>query len=151
MRRARLTLSFTLRAASSLAPLIHVGEAIGAGRHHRSVLEAERTIIDRLHDRQALIVVDEAHHLRDKLLDELRCCSARRLDADRRDNVLIPFDSRGSNNDAEQHPDRCCTTTRRWRWRGFWATGSSGAPRRSRICIVMPVPGTASVVPARAR
>ncbi len=49
-----------------------VGEAIGAGRHHRSALEAERTIIDRLHDRQALIVVDEAHHLRDKLLDELR-------------------------------------------------------------------------------
>ncbi len=49
-----------------------VGEAIGAGRHHRSALEAERTIIDRLRDRQALIVVDEAHHLRDKLLDELR-------------------------------------------------------------------------------
>ena len=45
---------------------------IGAGRHHRSALEAERTIIDRLHDRQALQVVDEAHHLRDKLLDELR-------------------------------------------------------------------------------
>ena len=52
--------------------LSSVGEAIGAGRHHRSALEAERTIIDRLHDRQALIVVDEAHHLRDKLLDELR-------------------------------------------------------------------------------
>ncbi len=49
-----------------------VGEAIGAGRHHRSALDAERTIIDRLRDRQALIVVDEAHHLRDKLLDELR-------------------------------------------------------------------------------
>ena len=49
-----------------------VGEAIGAGRHHRSALEAERTIIDRLRDRQTLIVVDEAHHLRDKLLDELR-------------------------------------------------------------------------------
>ena len=49
-----------------------VGEASRAGRHHRSALEAERTIIDRLHDRQALIVVDEAHHLRDKLLDELR-------------------------------------------------------------------------------
>ena len=25
-----------------------------------------------MHDRQALLVVDEAHHLRDKLLDELR-------------------------------------------------------------------------------
>ena len=42
-----------------------VGEAISAGRHHRSALEAERTIIDRLCDRQALIVVNEAHHLRD--------------------------------------------------------------------------------------
>ena len=49
-----------------------VGEEIGAGRRHRSTLEAERTIIDRLRDRQARIVVDEAHHLRDKLLDELR-------------------------------------------------------------------------------
>ncbi|MDD9993877.1 MAG: AAA family ATPase [Rhodospirillales bacterium] len=49
-----------------------VGEAIGVGRHHHSALEAERTIIDRLRDRQALIVVDEAHLLRDKLLDELR-------------------------------------------------------------------------------
>ena len=44
---------------------------IGAGRHHCSALEAERAIIDRLRDRQALIVVDEAHHLHDKLLDEL--------------------------------------------------------------------------------
>lgn len=52
--------------------LFLVGEAIGAGRHHRSAVEAERTIIDRLRYRQALIVVDEAHHLRDKLLDELR-------------------------------------------------------------------------------
>ena len=49
-----------------------VGEGIGAGRHHTSALEAEQTIIDRLHNRQALIVVDEAHHLRDKRLDELR-------------------------------------------------------------------------------
>ena len=49
-----------------------VGEAIGTGRHHRSALEAERTIIDRLRDRQALIVADESHHFRDKLLDELR-------------------------------------------------------------------------------
>ena len=53
-----------------------MGEAIGAGRHHRSAREAERTTIDRLHDRQALIVVDEAHHLRDKQLDELRIIHA---------------------------------------------------------------------------
>ena len=30
----------------------------------------------------------------------LNCCSARRLDADRRGNVLIPFDSEGPNDDA---------------------------------------------------
>ena len=42
------------------------------GPARRSALDAERTIIDRLHDRQALIVVDEVRHLRDKLLDELR-------------------------------------------------------------------------------
>ena len=30
------------------------------------------------------------------------CCSARRLDADRRSNVLILFDVRGSNEDADQ-------------------------------------------------
>ena len=36
------------------------------------------------------------------LLD-LSCCSARRLDADRRSNVLILFDVRGSNEDADQH------------------------------------------------
>ena len=53
-------------AALSLPGLLAlVGEAISAGRHHRSALEAERTIIDRLCDRQALIVVNEAHHLRD--------------------------------------------------------------------------------------
>ena len=60
-------------AAFSLPGLLAlVGEAISAGRHHRSALEAERTIIHRLRDRPALIVVNEAHHLRDKLLDELR-------------------------------------------------------------------------------
>ena len=48
-----------------------VGAAIGAGRHFASALEAESAIIDRLRDRRALLVVDVAHHLRDKLLDEL--------------------------------------------------------------------------------
>ena len=48
-----------------------VGEAIGAGQEHRSALAAETAIIARLRDRQALLVVDEAHHLGDKLLDEL--------------------------------------------------------------------------------
>ncbi|MDE0203326.1 MAG: AAA family ATPase [Rhodospirillaceae bacterium] len=58
---------FTLPGLLSL-----VGHTIGAGRQFRSALEAETTIIERLSDRKALIVVDEAHHLRDKLLDELR-------------------------------------------------------------------------------
>ena len=75
------TTAFNLSASSavfSLPGLLSlVGEAIGAGRHHHSALEAERTIIDRLRDRQALIVVDEAHHLRDKLLDELRIIRGR--------------------------------------------------------------------------
>ena len=34
--------------------------------------EAESAIIERLQGRGAILVVDEAHHLRDKLLDELR-------------------------------------------------------------------------------
>ena len=53
--------------------LSRVGAAIGAGSSFRSALEAESAIIAhfRGHD-DALLVVDEAHHLRDKLLDELR-------------------------------------------------------------------------------
>lgn len=70
------TIAFNLSASSAVFSLPGflslVGEAIGVGRHHHSALEAERTIIDRLRDRQALIAVDEAHHLRDKLPDELR-------------------------------------------------------------------------------
>ena len=38
----------------------------------------------------------------------LNCCSARRLGADRRGNVLIPFDSEGSNDDDQQHPGCNC-------------------------------------------
>ena len=49
-----------------------MGGAIGAGQEHRSALAAETAIIARLRERQALLVVDEAHHLGDKLLDELR-------------------------------------------------------------------------------
>ena len=53
--------------------LSQVAEAIGAGPRHGSALEAETTIVTRLRDRGALLVIDEAHHLRPKLLDELRC------------------------------------------------------------------------------
>ena len=53
--------------------LSQVAQAIGAGPRHGSALEAETTIVTRLRDRGALLVIDEAHHLRPKLLDELRC------------------------------------------------------------------------------
>ena len=60
-------------AVHSLSGLLSVvGGAIDAGQQHRSALAAETAIIARLRDRQALLVVDEAHHLGDKLLDELR-------------------------------------------------------------------------------
>ena len=53
--------------------LSKVGAATGAGSSFRSALEAETAIIAHLRAHgDALIVVDEAHHLRDKLLDELR-------------------------------------------------------------------------------
>ena len=53
--------------------LSQIAEAIGAGPRHGSALEAETAIVTRLRDRGALLVIDEAHHLRPKLLDELRC------------------------------------------------------------------------------
>ncbi|WP_420585812.1 AAA family ATPase [Ruegeria sp.] len=53
--------------------LSRLGEAAGAGAHHGSAMEAETAIITRLEDRGALVVIDEAHHLRAALLDELRC------------------------------------------------------------------------------
>ena len=50
-----------------------VAEAIGVDLPPRTpALEAESKIIERLRGRNFLLVVDEAHHLRDKLLDELR-------------------------------------------------------------------------------
>ena len=54
--------------------LAQVALAIGEVVERRtSSLEAETTIVNRLRDRTALLVVDEAHHLRTRLLDELRC------------------------------------------------------------------------------
>lgn len=61
-------------ATVTLAGLLsRVAEAVGAGGRHGSALEAETAIVARLARRQALLVVDEAHHLRSQLLDELRC------------------------------------------------------------------------------
>ena len=53
--------------------LLSLSEAAGLGPEHRSALAAERQITSSLRDRGALIIVDEAHHLREALLDELRC------------------------------------------------------------------------------
>ena len=53
--------------------LSRVGRAIGAGGRRPSAAAAELSIVMRVRDRGALIVVDEAHHLRPTLLDELRC------------------------------------------------------------------------------
>lgn len=50
-----------------------IGVAVGVGATHGSALDAESAIIARLQDRGALLVIDEAHHLTAKLLDELRC------------------------------------------------------------------------------
>ena len=44
---------------------------------------------------------------------------------------------------------RSSTTTRRWRWRGSWATARASAPGRSAICSRTTCSATASVVPAR--
>ena len=49
-----------------------VSEAIGATVAVRSALATEKAVIARMRDRNYLLVVDEAHFLRDGLLDELR-------------------------------------------------------------------------------
>ncbi len=53
--------------------LARVAAAVGAGDRHGSALAAETAIVARLQGRGALLVVDEAHHLSARLLDELRC------------------------------------------------------------------------------
>jgi len=53
--------------------LSRLADAVGAGPEHGSALAAETAIVARLTDRGALLVVDEAHHLSARLLDELRC------------------------------------------------------------------------------
>ena len=61
-------------ACVTLSGLLHrLSDAAGAGGRHGSALEAETAIVSRLADRGALIVIDEAHHLRASQIDELRC------------------------------------------------------------------------------
>ena len=60
-------------AIGSVAGLLNrLGAAIDAGSGHVSALAAETAVIARLEGCGALIVVDEAHHLSVRLLDELR-------------------------------------------------------------------------------
>jgi len=54
-----------------------VSEAAGGHRKHGSALEAEDDIVQRLRGQSALLIVDEAHHLTPRLLDQLRCLCSR--------------------------------------------------------------------------
>lgn len=61
-------------AVRSLAGMLdEVAAAVGAGECHTSALAAEKSIVRHLTGRDALLIVDEAHHLTPILLDELRC------------------------------------------------------------------------------
>ena len=65
--------SMTDTVRSQAGMLGRVSAAVGAGTGHKSALDAETAIIERLEGRRALLIVDEAHHLPPALQDELRC------------------------------------------------------------------------------
>jgi len=69
--------AYWLRASPTMTTmhrlLTRLGAAVAGGARHVSAMDAEASIIAALEGRGALIVVDEAHHLRAVLLDELRC------------------------------------------------------------------------------
>ncbi len=79
LRRFRATRSgvhivtVTPAVASVAGMLSRVAMAVDAGAKHHSAAAAEAAIIQRLEGRSTLLVVDEAHHLSPRLLDELRC------------------------------------------------------------------------------
>ncbi len=59
---------------TALGTLHRVAAAVGvAAGQARSAAALEDVLVERLMDRSALLVVDEAHHLSQALLDELRC------------------------------------------------------------------------------
>lgn len=66
-----VTMTRAVRSLSGLLGL--VAEALGVSGDLASALKAERAVIAALRDRAALLMVDEAHHLTPRLLDELRC------------------------------------------------------------------------------
>ena len=53
--------------------LIEIISAISAIGDRSSAMKAAMTVISALRDRSALLMIDEAHHLRPALLEELRC------------------------------------------------------------------------------
>ena len=53
--------------------LNRVAECVGLSSRQSSAQAAERAIIERLSGRGAILIVDEAHHLSTRLVDELRC------------------------------------------------------------------------------
>ena len=63
----------TAAVATVAGLLARVSMAVDAGATHHSAAAAEAAIIARLEGRSALLMVDEAHHLSSRLLDELRC------------------------------------------------------------------------------
>ncbi len=52
--------------------LDEIADVLGAGGDRSSAMKCARTVIAALRDQSALLIVDEAHHLRPALLDELR-------------------------------------------------------------------------------
>ena len=72
-RAGAVYLSVTGATVTLAGMLSRLADAVGAGPEHGSALAAETAIVARLADRGALVVIDEAHHLSAKLLDELRC------------------------------------------------------------------------------
>lgn len=72
-RTAAFYIQFTRSTKTLNGMLYRLAETVGAGAQHASAQDAETAVVDRLQGRGALIVVDEAHHLRANLIDELRC------------------------------------------------------------------------------
>ena len=66
-----VTMSGAVRTLTGL--LGRIAGALGGAAQYPSALAAEDAVVERLTGRGALLIVDEAHHLRPALLDELRC------------------------------------------------------------------------------
>lgn len=73
-RTAAWHIQMTAVVSTLTGMLTRISEEIGAGSHANRYAEfAEKRVIHRIRDRRALLVIDEAHHLKPRLLDELRC------------------------------------------------------------------------------